>query len=430
MPTAETIGPVHSVHMDTSWQEGARQSPVPGRGPLAGVPGPEEWRASRTQVQERAACSTLLSTFVSQLDELSQHLQRVLVASAYLDGPGFREPQATFREQDQQLAAEYEQSLQSRSGSLPEEEQAEWLDRFKEACSDRLAELQKTSDDLQKIILLRSSIEQAHRARAGISAEASPGTPPAEDGWPNITLGVLQGLASMTGTAGNLSSARGVVSRMAEMAGALEAPASTGVSGEFTGNVRTFTGNVRASLAADRRFWLDLGPEQAGRGAPGAGSPTCSVLDPLADESADRPLIFLARMPGPDQQPRDAAGDADQLPAAHVVACFRGERDRPGPAVGMVISGPAVQVTKGHRALDADTLTRFARQVIFSHVYDGTPHTVAAAMRAAQALEVVALIDPEINAGVWADVDPSRQLATATLLIEGAADGGWTFRTP
>jgi hypothetical protein len=403
---------------------------VPERARLADVPDPEDWTASRTQVEERAACSTLLGRFVSQLDELSQQLERVLVASSYLDGPDLRESQATVQEQDRQLAAEYEQSLRSRTGSLSEEERAEWLNRFKEACSDRLGQLQKTADDLQKIIRLRSSIEQAHRTRAGISAEASPDTPPAGDGRPNIALGMVQGLASVTGSAGNQSPARGVVGRMAEMAGALEAPASTGAGGEFTGNVRAFTGNVRASLAADRRFWLDLGPEQAARGAAGAGPLSFSVLDPLADESADRPLVFLAHLRGPDQQLSDPAGDPDQLPAAHAVACFQNERDQPGPAVGMVISGPAAQVTNGRRALDADTLTTFARRVIFSHVYDGTPQTAAAAMRAAQAVEVVALIDPEINAGVWVDVDPSRQLATATLLIEGPTDEGWTFRTP
>jgi hypothetical protein len=97
--------------------------------------------------------------------------------------------------------------------------------------------------------------------------------------------------------------------------------------------------------------------------------------------------------------------------------------------VAVVIVGSALLIAAGRRVLDADTLVRFARQVILRATHDGSPASAVLAMRLACALEIVVLLDVRLNGGIWIDVNPVTGEAAATLLIDGLpGDPGGTMR--
>jgi len=97
------------------------------------------------------------------------------------------------------------------------------------------------------------------------------------------------------------------------------------------------------------------------------------------------------------------------------------------PAAGVVIWGSAKVIAGAARMriLSSDVLLSFARREAFRKIYDGTPGSVLAAMDAACGIEVVVLLDPDIQGGLWVDVDPVTQAPAATMLIEMpiSADG-------
>jgi hypothetical protein len=94
-----------------------------------------------------------------------------------------------------------------------------------------------------------------------------------------------------------------------------------------------------------------------------------------------------------------------------------------GPAayvtVAMVCQPMAVIAAAiGTRLLAPATLLAYVRRRAREILYDGTPGSVVAGLRAARALRVVVFLDPELGIGLWIDVDPLRQAPAATLLIE------------
>ncbi len=94
-----------------------------------------------------------------------------------------------------------------------------------------------------------------------------------------------------------------------------------------------------------------------------------------------------------------------------------------GVPVGVVIWGSVRVIAAGGRILDAETLVRFARWIVFRETYDASPASAILAMRLVRALEVVVIIDPAINGGLWVDVNPATGEPAATLLIDGLPGG-------
>jgi hypothetical protein len=178
---------------------------------------------------------------------------------------------------------------------------------------------------------------------------------------------------------------------------------------------------------ADGMLLLDLGTPETAPQLTGQESAAYVVLTRCWSAAGQPhcPLVYLVdlhggegRRPEPGLGPERRRGDPESQST--------GER----PAVGIVINAPAARIAGGRRVLDADALVSFARSSIFHAVYDGTPPSAVATMRAALDLEVVAWLDPLTGVGLWVDVSPSRQRAAAMLLIEAGTVGPWRFFQP
>jgi hypothetical protein len=129
----------------------------------------------------------------------------------------------------------------------------------------------------------------------------------------------------------------------------------------------------------------------------------------------------------PQSEPEtEAPLAAGQGPAGETPGPDAQRRGAP-PAAGVVIWGSAKVIAGAARMriLSSDVLLSFARREAFRKIYDGTPESVMAAMDAACGIEVVVLLDPDIQGGLWVDVDPVTQVPAATMLIEMpiSADG-------
>lgn len=134
------------------------------------------------------------------------------------------------------------------------------------------------------------------------------------------------------------------------------------------------------------------------------------------------------------QPPTAAPGQRQAQPAAGPsLAEVIGPDNGTPPQVAVIVSGSARIVAAGRRILDADTLVRFAREMLFRTVHDGSFASAELVMRICCALEIVVLLDPAINGGMWVDVDPTTGTAAATLLIDGfpgAPEGTMRFLRP
>jgi hypothetical protein len=123
-----------------------------------------------------------------------------------------------------------------------------------------------------------------------------------------------------------------------------------------------------------------------------------------------------------DTPPPGVPGPAEVPGTAGPVA------QRPGLPLGAGIviwgSARAVALRRRTRILSADVLLSCGREAAFEKVYDGTPQSVARAMRVARGLEVVVFLDPEIQGGAWIDVDPVTQAPAATFLIDMPVSAG------
>jgi hypothetical protein len=93
---------------------------------------------------------------------------------------------------------------------------------------------------------------------------------------------------------------------------------------------------------------------------------------------------------------------------------------------GIVIWGSAraVALRARTRMISADILLSCGREAAFEQVYDGTPESVAHAMRVARGLEAVVFLDPGIQGGAWIDIDPVTQAPAASFLIDMPVSSG------
>jgi hypothetical protein len=116
-----------------------------------------------------------------------------------------------------------------------------------------------------------------------------------------------------------------------------------------------------------------------------------------------------------------SAGQQPALPAAgpQPLRATTGSTDATQVPVAVVILGSALLIAAGRRVLEADTLVRFAREVILREIHNGSPASAVLAMRLASALEIVVLLDVALNGGIWIDVNPGTGEPAATLLIDG-----------
>lgn len=415
-------------NMSTSWADDARRSPVPRRRNQKPRSAPGDWEAVLRQSEEQRACERLAMAFLRKLDVLTRQQQAAIASCAYLEEQDLRERLAPLQEhirrQHSQLIRDYEKDLRTAARSLPEDELSTLLGQFRDASEAWIADLDGKFHILPGIIQQRYTIEHAHAERAGILGTGNLSDTATRVAGHGIALGMIQGMAVMSSGMVNSETAAGFFETMAIFVRALAAAERV----ERYDSAVT----VPVLLAADGRFCFDLTASMLDLKAIGDGYADCAVLDYGLDPEgrASRPLVYMVDMPGSHRHPDDGSEQSKDEPTNRAYSCFGRNKDGTRPAVGLLITGPATLVTHGRRILDADILTSFARSIIFRHVYDGTPQAAAAAMRAAQALEVIALVDPAINGGLWADVNPSRQVAVATLLIDGWGDGRLRFLLP
>ena len=317
-----------------------------------------------------------------------------------------------------QLVSDFEHELTSAAGSLPVEERASWSAKFRGASTQRATALQKDAGFLAPLSLRCETAEYAHAVRSGIQTADESGS---EIRRPEcrVARSVIHGMALVT----SLSSQErrpGMVEAVAAAAHALATPAKL----DSDGNQKM------AGVAlpgADGMLLLDLGTPETAPQLTGQESAAYAVLTRCWSAAGQPhcPLVYLVdlhggegRRPEPGLGPERRRGDPESQST--------GER----PAVGIVINAPAARIAGGRRVLDADALVSFARSSIFHAVYDGTPPSAVATMRAALDLEVVAWLDPLTGVGLWVDVSPSRQRAAAMLLIEAGTVGPWRFFQP
>jgi hypothetical protein len=98
---------------------------------------------------------------------------------------------------------------------------------------------------------------------------------------------------------------------------------------------------------------------------------------------------------------------------------------------GALICGPAVEIAGGRPFLDVDVMVSYARRKVFRHACEDDPGNAPQAMRAAEDLEVVVMLDPSARSAVWIDVDPVTGDPAAVLAIdlsglnEAQQNGSW-----
>jgi hypothetical protein len=103
--------------------------------------------------------------------------------------------------------------------------------------------------------------------------------------------------------------------------------------------------------------------------------------------------------------------------------------DQSATRTAAVVCGSAAAVADGRPYLSLDALTSFARrQALRQDGHRARPHAAAQAMHTATRLEIVVLLDPARDRGIWVDVDPATGLPAAALAIDLttlAQPGGW-----
>lgn len=392
--------------MDASWDDQARSSPVPRPSPPKATPSADDWRAEYDQASARVAAEKLETEFRSRLDRLGRQQECAIASCAYLDEGDLEAGLAPLldnvRAGYERLVGDYGSALRAAAGALPAEDLDARLSRFRDICAARQSNLDSDSHELPGLIGLRGAVERGHAERAW-AAQAGDTSAPQRQA---VALGVIQGITVL---ASRLSSAKMAVGLVATMMSAAQA----------------LDGTLPMAAAEPPPLAVVTGDDGSGWGvpsaSPGAVRARCVCVDTgqVHGAGAYRPLIYLADMREPGQGRDDALAPCGIPAQDGNGAWFAATGDAARPAVGLVVSGPAESIMRGPRGLDAELLASFARSAIFHSSYDGTPRSAAAAICAARALEVVALVDPGVEGGVWADVDPSRQRVAASLVFGG-----------
>jgi hypothetical protein len=131
-----------------------------------------------------------------------------------------------------------------------------------------------------------------------------------------------------------------------------------------------------------------------------------------------------AKQNAADQKAADQKA-ADQKAADQKAAGSRDGRERPA-RYAAVICGPAAVIAEGRPFLGMDALTTYARRQAFSSDDDTGPEAARSRMRAAHGIEIVVLLDPSLDGGVWVDVDPATGRPAAAMSIV-VGPGGFHF---
>jgi hypothetical protein len=399
--------------MDASWETSARRTPVPRRRPLAGRPPSDSWDVVRREEGERQECERIVSAFLTTLHRLADRAQDALISCAYLPerdlGDALAKIRGEVEREAPRLLTGCEHDLRSAGASLPTPEVSTLIERFRDCCDARIHELNEDIGRLPRIVQQRALL----------------GPPGAEQASPDAPAGVAMGAV------------HGMALMISEKDGAGPGLVATI---EAVIEARTAIGTIEwdSHLAISVPVWLAPGTislELTGTGtyhrAAKARPLRCVALD---HSSSGDPVphphqrVYLADIQEQSGSADSGDGSGREAPGDRSDELFGGQTDGTGPPVGVVIRGPAAYVGGGHRLLDADVLSTFARALVFDQIYEGTPRTAGMAMRAARAVQTVVFLDPGINGGLWVDLDPASREVASTLLIDEASDGLRAFR--
>lgn len=129
--------------------------------------------------------------------------------------------------------------------------------------------------------------------------------------------------------------------------------------------------------------------------------------------------IDFVELPSRPESAEDAADHdvADNDAAGSGAAGSHGAGE-PRVRYAAVICGPAAVIAGGRPFLGMDALTTCARREAFRHFNAETdPQAARSGMRAAHSIEIVVLLDPSLDGGVWVDIDPATGCPAAAMSI-------------
>jgi hypothetical protein len=94
-----------------------------------------------------------------------------------------------------------------------------------------------------------------------------------------------------------------------------------------------------------------------------------------------------------------------------------------GRIIGIAIAGPTAAI--GSRVVDAGTLVRYARKLVFETLYDpADADSAGPAVRAARAVQDVVFLDSDTGVGLGVEVDPVTRDPITRLLVGINGPGG------
>jgi hypothetical protein len=146
--------------------------------------------------------------------------------------------------------------------------------------------------------------------------------------------------------------------------------------------------------------------------------------------------IDFVRLPSRSEAPGQGAPDdgaAGQDAAGHEPATSQADGELPA-RYAAVVCGPTAVIAGGRPFLGMDALTTYARREAFRRFNDDVdpraarnePRAARNGMRAAHSIEIVVLLDPSLDGGVWVDVDPATGCPAAAMSI-AVKRGGFRF---
>jgi hypothetical protein len=134
-------------------------------------------------------------------------------------------------------------------------------------------------------------------------------------------------------------------------------------------------------------------------------------------DSLTTDFVRLRSRSAPAGSDEAGQGPPDENTTAPDAAESQGDGEQPA-RYAAVICGPAAIIAGGRPFLGLDALLTYARREAFRRFNDDAdPQAARNGMRAAHNIEIVVLLDPSLEGGLWVDVDPATGCPAAAMSI-------------